>query len=69
MLVWLRDDYVVEYLGDEFYWWTIDIGGFGAWLLTWVADEMKICTWCRFALTLRRSKLDGVYKKPQYGSL
>ena len=48
--VWVRDEYAVAHLGGKLIWRTINVGGFGAWLLTWVDDEMNICTWWRFVL-------------------
>ena len=68
-LVWVRDESILAYTGGDLDWQKIDVGVFGAWLLNWVADEKKVCTWWRFALALRRIKLDSEYKKPHYGSL
>ena len=42
-MVWVIDDYVLAYLGDTLDWRTINVGRFGAWLLTWMENEMKIC--------------------------
>ena len=53
VLVWVRDDSIVEYTGGDLDWHTINVGGFGAWLLVLVPGEVKVCTWCRFSLALR----------------
>ena len=65
MLVWLRDESVVAYPGGDLHWQEINVGGFGAWLLNCVDDEINVCDWCMFALSLQRSELDGLYQKPQ----
>ena len=36
-LVWVRDEAVVAYPGDALDWRTIDVGGFGTWLLIWIS--------------------------------
>ena len=59
-LVWVREKLVVVDLGGGLGWRTIDVGKFGALLLTWISDKMNMCAWWRFVLAVGRNKLDGL---------
>ena len=41
----MRNESVVAYPRDELDWQTINVRGFGDFLLTWVFDDIEICTW------------------------